>query len=149
MILFDVGNGLILGLEILAPTVARHVIPCGPSAVFVLKVATTANKQRIVESNSALLKLAGLASMILLDGISSAAQQFTGKNVLSFILFLLYGLEYHFPDIRKMIKRLKFVADANLMSGTDEFWQICIKCMIWEACQFVVSSGRKRDAKDS
>lgn len=47
MILFDVGNGLILGLEILAPTVARHVIPCGPSAILILKVATTANKQRI------------------------------------------------------------------------------------------------------
>ena len=47
MILFDVGNGLFFGLEILAPTVAGHIIPRGPCANFILIVATAADKQRI------------------------------------------------------------------------------------------------------
>ena len=47
IIFFGVGYGFLLRLEVLAPTVARHVIPCGPGAVLILKITTAADKQRV------------------------------------------------------------------------------------------------------
>ena len=47
MIFFDVGNGFFEGFEVFTPTIARHVIPSGPCANFILIVAATSDEQRI------------------------------------------------------------------------------------------------------
>ena len=85
----------------------------------------------MIDSSSGLERYCGSVSMILLDGMSSAAQQDTGRNVLCFII--LIGLVNRNPSAKPTdtLKRL-CVADGDTVACSDKLGKVGVEAGTWK-----------------